>query len=89
MTDTIASVSRLVGRTLRRDSLSPAQEERMFNLLGTFFDGVARSTFAGDLREKSHVILLEDEAGSIRGFSTLLVYRDRCSRSRCHGRLFR
>ena len=75
MTETIASVSTLVGRTVRRDTLSAAQEERMFNLLCTFFDGVARSTFAGDLHEKSHVILLEDEAGVLRGFSTLLVYR--------------
>jgi hypothetical protein len=75
MTDTIASASRLVGRTVRRDTLAPAQAERMLDLLATFFEGVDRPTFAADLREKSHVILLEDEAGSLRGFSTLLVYR--------------
>jgi hypothetical protein len=75
MTDTIASASRLNGRTVRRDALSPEQERGLYDLLATFFDGVDRATFTADLDDKSHVILLEDDAGSVRGFSTLLVYR--------------
>jgi hypothetical protein len=74
MTDTIASASSLTGRTVRRDTLSSPQEERVYELLATFFNGVDRATFTADLDDKSHVILLEDDAGSIRGFSTLLVY---------------
>ena len=60
MTDTIAPASRLTGRTVRRDALSPQQEERLHDLLATFFNGVDRATFIADLHEKSHVILLED-----------------------------
>jgi hypothetical protein len=75
MTDTIASASRLTGRTVRRDALSPQQEQRLYEMLATFFNGVDRPTFTADLDDKSHVILLEDDAGSVRGFSTLLVYR--------------
>jgi len=47
----------------------------MFHLLASCFEGVDRATFAADLSEKSHVILLEDEAGVLRGFSTLMVYQ--------------
>ena len=75
MTDTIAPASRLTGRTVRRDALSPQQEERLHDLLATFFNGVDRATFIADLHEKSHVILLEDDTRAVRGFSTLLVYR--------------
>jgi hypothetical protein len=74
MTDTTAPASRLTGRTVRRDALSPQHRERLFELLSAFFNGVDRATFTADLYEKSHVILLEDDDGSLRGFSTLLVY---------------
>ena len=47
----------------------------MYGLLSTFFSGVERQTFHDDLCDKTHVILLEDEGGTLRGFSTLLVYR--------------
>jgi hypothetical protein len=74
MSDTTVS-ARLIGRTVARASLPEAQHERLYELLATFFTGVDQATFAADLREKSHVILLEDEAGTLRGFSTLLVYQ--------------
>jgi hypothetical protein len=66
---------KLTGRTIRRQELSSAERGRMFELLTSFFSGVEARTFDDDLREKSHVILLEDDAGVIHGFSTLLVYR--------------
>lgn len=75
MSDTIVSAPQLTGRTVRRDALTPGQEQHLYELLATFFHGVDRATFTGDLYEKSHVILLEDDAGLVRGFSTLLVYR--------------
>ena len=75
MTNAVATTARLIGRTLSRDALLETHREQMFDLLSTFFSGVDRATFAADLQEKSHVILLEDEAGALRGFSTLLVYR--------------
>ena len=67
--------ARVEGRTVRRDELTAAQIAVMFDLLGTFFAGVTRPTFDQDLSEKSHVILLEDQHGCLRGFSTLLIYR--------------
>jgi hypothetical protein len=65
----------LAGRTIRREDLTADQIAVMFDLLGTFFAGVTRTTFDQDLAEKSHVILLEDQEGHLRGFSTLLVYQ--------------
>jgi len=66
--------TRLNGRTVTRDALSDRHVQAMFTLLTTFFTGVDASTFQADLAEKSHVILLEDDDGVLRGFSTLLVY---------------
>jgi hypothetical protein len=66
---------RLSGRTLPRASLTVRERTQMFTLLSTFFTGVDPETFANDLDEKSHVILLEGNNGALHGFSTLLVYR--------------
>jgi hypothetical protein len=46
----------------------------MFALLGAHFGGVDRGTFESDFAEKNFAILLEDDGGRLRGFSTLLVY---------------
>jgi hypothetical protein len=46
----------------------------MFSLLAAHFVGVDRTTFDRDLEDKSCAILLEDEAGDVRGFSTMVVY---------------
>jgi hypothetical protein len=75
MTEVAAASAKLIGRTVSREALSDAHREQMYGLLATFFSGVDRQTFGDDLRDKTHVILLEDESGVLRGFSTLLVYR--------------
>jgi hypothetical protein len=76
MKDVTTSIpTRLEGRTVRREDLTADQIAVMFDLLGTFFAGVTRPIFDQDLAEKSHVILLEDQDGHLRGFSTLLVYQ--------------
>jgi hypothetical protein len=77
MTILARTPARLNGRTVPKDSLAGADVDAMFRLLATFFRGVDASTFAQDLAEKSHAILLEDDDGALRGFSTLLVYRTR------------
>jgi hypothetical protein len=46
----------------------------MYRLLARHFRGVSPEGFRADLMEKNWVILLEDDAGGLRGFSTLLVY---------------
>jgi hypothetical protein len=75
MTTVARSVARLTGRSVHRQALSASEREAMFGLLATFFTGVDRTTFEADLFEKSHVLLLEDETGCLRGFSTMLVYK--------------
>ena len=69
--------ARLHGRTVARRLLTGADARGMYALLSSFFSGVDDGTFAQDLGEKSHVILLEDDDGMLRGFSTLLVYDTR------------
>jgi hypothetical protein len=51
----------------------------MFALLASHFTGVRPARFESDLAEKSAVILLEDDDGVLRGFSTMLVYETRAA----------
>ena len=46
----------------------------MHDLLAQHFLGVDRQTFLRDLSEKNWVVLLEDDSGALRGFSTFLIY---------------
>lgn len=61
-------------RLLDVANLGAADRERMFRLLCRSFTGVRPGRFAADLAEKNRVLLLEEE-GALRGFSTLLFYR--------------
>jgi hypothetical protein len=72
--DAVAAGSGLVGRLVAREGLAPETIETMFALLSSHFTGVEGATFQSDLAEKNAVILLEDLAGGLRGFSTLAVY---------------
>lgn len=71
--NSIAVAGRLTGRYVPRDALDAARRRSMFVLLRSHFLGVERETFEADLSEKNWVLLLEDERGVLRGFSTLLV----------------
>ena len=61
------------GRLIRRADLDLVERASMFRLLEAHFDGVTPSAFHRDLEEKDWVLLLEDE-GRLRGFSTLALY---------------
>jgi hypothetical protein len=74
--NSIAATGRLSGRFVPREAVDPHRRNSMFVLLRSHFLGVDRETFEADLRQKNWVILLEDERGVLRGFSTLLVYPD-------------
>ncbi len=69
----------LTGRIVRQSVLGARERQAMFELLSAFFVGVDRDIFEEDLAGKNWVILLEDDGGQLRGFSTLLVYRSGCS----------
>jgi hypothetical protein len=61
------------GRLVRRRELQGRERGEMLRLLGAHFDGVVEDVFDADLAEKNWVLLIEEE-GRLRGFSTLLVY---------------
>lgn len=69
-----ASERTLVGRVLPRAELGEDRILRMRELLTAHFEGVSEETFRRDLSEKNWAVLLEDEDGALRGFSTLLYY---------------
>jgi hypothetical protein len=64
----------LSGRVVSRARLTQAETDSMQALLARNFSGVDARTFHADLAEKNWVVLLQDERGEVRGFSTLLMY---------------
>ena len=71
--NSIAVAGRLSGRFVPRRDLDEARRRSMFVLLRSHFVGVDRETFERDLLEKNWAILLEDDRGVLRGFSTLQI----------------
>ena len=66
--------AQLVGETVARTALEPAQVEAMFRLFQAHYEGVERAIFLRDLAQKDQVILLRDPAqGTLQGFSTLAI----------------
>lgn len=59
-----------------RQSLDVSIIDEMFELLYRHFHEVDREVFERDLAEKDQVLLLWDERGALRGFSTLRVWQD-------------
>ena len=64
----------LTTRVVNRSALSEREVVAMHDLLAQHFLGVDRQTFLRDLSEKNWVVLLEDGSGTLRGFSTFLIY---------------
>jgi hypothetical protein len=64
----------VTGRLLRQPDLTSAQRALMLALMQEHFAGVTPEQFGHDLAEKNWVILLENERGQMRGFSTVLLY---------------
>lgn len=52
-------------------------EEAMYALYRSNYEDTEPALFARDLSAKTHVVMLEDQAGTLRGFSTLQVYESR------------
>ena len=73
------AVTRLHGRVVARQTLDIGTREAMFSLLAAHFVGVDRTAFERELADKSCAILLEDDAGDLRGFSTMVVYESRAA----------
>jgi len=54
--------------------LSESQQQAMLALYQRHFDATDDARFRADLSDKDHVLLLNDEDGVLRGFSTLALY---------------
>jgi hypothetical protein len=63
----------VTGRLVAREKLTTSEREALFGLLSAHFQGVTRERFAADLAEKNWILLLEED-GRLRGFSTLRIY---------------
>ncbi|MEA2602091.1 MAG: hypothetical protein QOF89_3083 [Acidobacteriota bacterium] len=63
----------MTGRLVVREDLTEGEREGLFSLLSAHFRGVTRERFATDLEEKDWILLLEED-GRTRGFSTLRIY---------------
>ena len=64
------------GSIHRRDALTDEQIAGMLRVHRTLYDRVDPDRFVADLAEKDEVVLLTDADGTIRGYTTLVVYRD-------------
>jgi hypothetical protein len=60
----------VTGRLVPREGLTDSEREALFALLSAHFLGVTPERFAADLAEKDWILLLEED-GWVRGFSTL------------------
>lgn len=66
----------MTGRVVSREAVPAPTRAAMRALMAAFFEDVTEAAFDADLDEKDSVVLLEDEAGVLRGFSTILRYED-------------
>lgn len=64
-------------RTVTVAALSEPLREAMFALYGRYYGGTSARQFERDLAAKDYVLLLEDDTGVLRGFSTLKVLSHR------------
>lgn len=62
-------------RAVSKDQLTAGDQDRMFSLLKQHFQGVERKVFNSDLDKKNWVILIENNKGSLVGFSTIHLYQ--------------
>jgi hypothetical protein len=64
----------LHARVRDRSALSAVDVSAMHELFDRYYEGGSREVFENDLAGKTHVIELNDDAGVLRGFSTLAVF---------------
>jgi hypothetical protein len=63
-----------IGQLVRTADITPSQRDEMFALMGSYYEGVERSTFEADLDEKEWVIqILDEETNRLKGFSTQML----------------
>ena len=66
-------MNKLATRTDTPQNLSAARTAELYALYARYYGGTSPELFARDLAEKDHILLLEDEHGRTRGFTTLKI----------------
>ena len=66
-------MNKLTTRTASPSELTEAAIGSLYNLYARYYGGTSPDLFRRDLLEKDHILLLEDENGETRGFTTLKV----------------
>lgn len=62
----------LRGIVVEIKELNKVDIEAMFSLMSTYYDNMRRENFISDLKKKDNAILLKDEGGNIKGFTTVM-----------------
>ena len=65
----------MIGDVIERALLSRAERAAMCALMMRHYEGVSREVFERDLADKDYVIRVRDEAGALRGFTTMALRR--------------
>ena len=66
-------MNKLTTRTASPSELTEAAVGNLYGLYTRYYGGTSPELFRRDLLEKDHILLLEDENGETRGFTTLKV----------------
>ena len=69
----MAAEDALTSRIIPVSGVSSSDREEMWNLYRRFYAGTDRGLFERDLAQKDSLLLLNDSAGSIQGFSTIAL----------------
>jgi hypothetical protein len=64
----------LIGKTLPVTELTGEQCEAMFAIMEKYYYNILLENFIKDIQSKGEVVLLCDDTGSIRGFTTIAVF---------------
>lgn len=66
---------KLTGKIRAVSTLSAQEKERMFALMTAHYENVAPEKFLRDLSEKDGALILQDDSGTIQGFTTFLLMK--------------
>lgn len=64
----------LKGSVIYINKLSDADIDSMFALMSNYYENIKKENFISDLSKKYQAILLKDESGNIKGFTTVVLY---------------
>ncbi len=64
----------LKGKVYLLQEISSDEVESMYELMSEYYENVTKTNFISDLKKKNRIILLKDDKGGIKGFTTIVLY---------------